>query len=340
MPFRNWLHIIALGGLIACFSVGVAFSQTQPKPVLERDPIATPNQQEGRSGTAEDARRKQEQTPDYSTALQRIESAIRNLIPAPDENKSQRQEQREIDDLQAQEGMAKWAFWMFVASTATVAITFVGLILIWRTLHHTRRAADYAKDMVIEARLTTQAAKATVAESEKAAEAANKQADIAQQALRGLERPYLFVKIINTEHLRHPDEASQPHVIYTLVNHGKTPATLRSISISLRYNPDFPLHITMAIDEQLYEVIEAGGGRLQEGRTLIVDDSTPGESFNSSNASLLVLHGMIVYEDQMENYYVDSVCLQGNAGGASFRLGGSEYNWRKSYKKEKPANLP
>ena len=60
--------------------------------------------------------------------------------------------------------MALWAMLMFFASTASVVVTVVGVVLIWRTLHHTRRAADYAKDMVDKSKLATQAAEAAVAE--------------------------------------------------------------------------------------------------------------------------------------------------------------------------------
>lgn len=42
---------------------------------------------------------------------------------------------------------------------ATVALTFVALVAIIRTLHHTRRAADYTGDMLEEAKKTTAEAK-------------------------------------------------------------------------------------------------------------------------------------------------------------------------------------
>jgi hypothetical protein len=58
--------------------------------------------------------------------------------------------------------MALWAFWMFVAATASVVLTFVGIILIGWTLYHTKRAATAAVDMVDEAKATTRAADETV----------------------------------------------------------------------------------------------------------------------------------------------------------------------------------
>ena len=44
-----------------------------------------------------------------------------------------------------------------VATVASVFVTLAGLALIGRTLHHTRRTADYAFNMVDEAKKTTKA---------------------------------------------------------------------------------------------------------------------------------------------------------------------------------------
>jgi hypothetical protein len=61
-------------------------------------------------------------------------------------------ELREIRDLKAQEEMAKWAFWMLIAAVSGALLTILGLGFIWRTLHHTRRAADFAGEAVNEGR--------------------------------------------------------------------------------------------------------------------------------------------------------------------------------------------
>ena len=50
----------------------------------------------------------------------------------------------QVRDLLAQEAMAEWAFWMLIASLVGSMLTLVGLGFVWRTLHHTRRTADYA----------------------------------------------------------------------------------------------------------------------------------------------------------------------------------------------------
>jgi len=54
-------------------------------------------------------------------------------------------ELREFRDLMAQQEMARWAFWMFIASVTGSLLTIIGLGFVWRTLHHTRRTADYAE---------------------------------------------------------------------------------------------------------------------------------------------------------------------------------------------------
>ena len=58
----------------------------------------------------------------------------------------------------AQEGMALWAEWMFYAAAATTLLTFIALVAIIRTLHHTRRAADSAENMLTQTEKSTAAA--------------------------------------------------------------------------------------------------------------------------------------------------------------------------------------
>jgi hypothetical protein len=61
-------------------------------------------------------------------------------------------------DLAAQENMAHWAFWMFIAAGAGTLLTAFGLLLIWQTVIYTRNAAVSADKMVTEAEKTTAAA--------------------------------------------------------------------------------------------------------------------------------------------------------------------------------------
>ena len=54
---------------------------------------------------------------------------------------------------------------MFWTALGTVILTAVGVALIWRTLHHTRKAAEAAADAVSEARAATLAAQEAVSVS-------------------------------------------------------------------------------------------------------------------------------------------------------------------------------
>lgn len=114
--------------------------------------------QEGRPPEADHPDTEQQRTPPTITALDRIESAIRSLRAEEDERYRQAADEREIEDLNAQKEMAWSTYWMLVATAFAVFLTGVGVLLIWRTLHHTRRAADYASSMLDEARKTTSAA--------------------------------------------------------------------------------------------------------------------------------------------------------------------------------------
>jgi hypothetical protein len=95
---------------------------------------------------------------DLAPALNQIESAIREFAAQERSTQSQGRDQYDVRDLDAQEQMAFWTQAMFWASAVAVVFTLAGLVLIAVTLHHTKRAADYGKAMVDEARKTTQAA--------------------------------------------------------------------------------------------------------------------------------------------------------------------------------------
>lgn len=243
---------------------------------------------------------------------------------------ARRAEQRAKDDLEAQQEMAWWAFWLFV-----VSLTGVGLL--GATLYETRRAGKAAVDILAQTRRQADSAEQAAVAAGEAAKDAKRQADIAEDSYRRLERPYLFVKFMSTGGLRRPG-ASRPFLRYTLVNYGKTPAILRLISVGLMNNPSYPLRTTMAIAEHFYDVIPPGEALSKvEGRRLEVVDSKVGEQFDGQNATLLILHGIIHYEDPTGAYHVDSFCMRANAGGNSFTIdGGAEYNRRRSYRPGEP----
>ncbi|MEZ5782345.1 MAG: hypothetical protein R3D70_12100 [Rhizobiaceae bacterium] len=144
-----------------------ALGQESQQPSLE-------HQQEEISDHGEAAATNTTLEPVYAdrfvTAIERIEAAIRELGEKDD---GDAQAQREIDvaDLRAQQRMAVWAYWMFVASVVSVVLTGVGVAFIWRTLLYTRDAAVHAGDAVLEAKNATKAAQDSVAVTRELGEA-------------------------------------------------------------------------------------------------------------------------------------------------------------------------
>lgn len=138
---------------------GLAF----PSEIWGQTDLEEQIRQEERSADSQDGTIAEQPEPfDLSPALLSIEGAIRELAPEEDREERQRERERERRDLTAQEAMAWWAKLMFYASAATVFLTFLALIAIVRTLHHTRRAADSADGMLNEAKETTKAARDSV----------------------------------------------------------------------------------------------------------------------------------------------------------------------------------
>jgi hypothetical protein len=142
VPGRIGSAAIALGLIV---TLPGALAQEATQPALKSQPIPGERQEESSSADQQDATLKQESAPDLLPGIQGIESAIRDLIAEEDKIARQRQEEREISDLQAQEDMAFWAMWMFFATLATVFLTAIGVLLIWRTLFYTRRAVEEAE---------------------------------------------------------------------------------------------------------------------------------------------------------------------------------------------------
>lgn len=179
-----------LAVLLGIFAVGFD-GRNLVQPISRQQVVSEANGQEGEQpnvwspSAPEDQPGQEESPPDsqdrgegqqtasltLSSALQGIERAIRDLVPEEDHDDRRQQQERERRDLSAQEGMAWWAELMFYAASATVILTFFALVAILRTLHHTRRAADYTEGMLGEAKATTVAARDTVTETRRIGEA-------------------------------------------------------------------------------------------------------------------------------------------------------------------------
>lgn len=151
-------------GLVLCSSVQ---AQEIPPPPFENQPAPNVRLEQDRGTGAQGSRSKQTDALQLLPAIEGIESAIRDLKPKEDKERKGRQEQREISGLNAQQEMAVSAKRVFWTSAATVGLTLIGVVLIWRTLRHTRTAAIAARDAVDEAWRATEAAEKTLAVTQK-----------------------------------------------------------------------------------------------------------------------------------------------------------------------------
>lgn len=159
---------------------------------------------------------------DYTQDLRALRSAlseIANAVTALKEDRATEQQDFEAAmsaaDLEAQKEMARWAAPVAIAGGLGVLISLIGLGLIWGTLVHTRRAADYAKDMAIEAKRGTEAAMEAAA----AAIGANEQS----RRFGELEaRAYLSIGDVTI--LTHEGEENLLTFAFTITNAGASPA--------------------------------------------------------------------------------------------------------------------
>lgn len=222
MSFRPSLYAVAFGLTLA------PQSATSQESVQGSESAADTN-------TSQQAEPK---PPSFVSALDRIETAIRDLIREESEEERKRVADQATKDLEAQTQMAEWAMEVALAAIASAFLTFGGLILIWRTLHHTKIAAGHAEKMVCEARKTTAQAV--------------KQTQLAQDTYNFLESPYLAVKAIDATML-HSNQGGTRAISYNISNFGRRPAVVIAIRHHLgRLDQPGP-------QEEFYEVIGPGG---------------------------------------------------------------------------------
>ena len=162
MSGGNRLRYVTLGGCLAAFLWANASLAQEPQDVapttLKGQPVPEGGQNTSKGGATDQGHEKEPTPEKLSPSLDKIEAAIRDLIAQERAAQGQGPKDEEIRDLKAQEGMALWAKAMFWATVAAVILTFAGIVLIWRTLIHTRHAAEAARDMVTEGVKTTSAA--------------------------------------------------------------------------------------------------------------------------------------------------------------------------------------
>lgn len=197
MPRGYWLPIIA-----AC---GLALAATaNAQPIRDNSGAQAGTQQSQPEVTAN-------QPPVPPQTIQSaVESVARALETANNKEPSAEETQRAKDDLKAQQDMADWAKRMFFIGSIEALITASGVFLVYRTLVHTRRAADAAHDAVTEAKKTTEAAKESA------------------ESFRFSERAWISLKTFGVGQVVNPVN-DKPTVVgyapgFIWVNAGNTPA--------------------------------------------------------------------------------------------------------------------
>ena len=125
----NRLYHIALGGCLAAFlwadPVLAQEGQQVSPPSLESQPESEGRQSASERKGTERGQDKQPAAEQLAPAIEKIETAIRDLIAQQNAAQSQGPKDNEISDLKAQEGMAYWAKLMFWTSAAMVFVSYM-----------------------------------------------------------------------------------------------------------------------------------------------------------------------------------------------------------------------
>ncbi|TDK43869.1 hypothetical protein [Antarcticimicrobium luteum] len=137
---------------------------------------------------------------------------------------SANEEYTSYKDLKAQQHMSLSALGVLIVSAITMFVTSIGVVFVYYTLRETKNTADQAK----------------------------READIAEDSFRTLERPFLAVKITDTYRL-HNNQGGVRSIDYTVVNAGRSPAVLTAV----RH------HLGKTVEkgelDACYDVIQSGG---------------------------------------------------------------------------------
>ena len=167
--FISYRYIAFAAGLIF---LGVsALAQESVKPILKGQPVATQQQKEGPAAGKQKPAHQNQKPKDFMTTIIGVEPSTHAPVTEKGNVKADRQYQHQVEDLKAQNDMARWAKYMFGATLASVIVTALGLLLIWKTLEQTAIAAGHTEDMLVEAKETTKAALGQVKIAENTAEA-------------------------------------------------------------------------------------------------------------------------------------------------------------------------
>lgn len=222
MSSRAWIAVIALGLVLGV--PALAQEPRLPPPAENAEPGAEPDAtNHGAEPSDEQPRPQKELTEPKGGSNESVEPADTE----PEASQGSAESEDELTDiarrdLAAQQSMAESTWQMAVAAWVAVGATLLGILLIWRTLVHTRIAAIAASDMVEQAKATTVAANASVDEARKAT-------NVAHEAYLAEQRAWISVELDIDGPLRwYTDRDGSRHASIDasarITNIGKTPA--------------------------------------------------------------------------------------------------------------------
>lgn len=278
--------------------------------------------------------------PSGSDAEQQQDNTKGNRSQTGDKKEQQPGSEREPDCSKSQSPEdCLVQLWTARATQKQADMAFWGGVVSVLTLIATGIAAGAAIAAVVISAKSATAANLAAAQTGIAADAAVRSANVAEQALRGLERPYLFIEKIDNRKLspmggRRMD--GKPAIDFTVVNYGKTPGVVRWVALRLQSNPQWPLRLPLRNTKAYYTVVRPETRMTHRGGddygTVAVEASTPDQSFRGRQMASLVFQGAIAYEDASGERYIDRFCFRGNVDGESWTIeGGDTHNWRKSF---------
>jgi hypothetical protein len=228
---RRWIRLV-----LVYWIVGPVPLVAQPVPWPSEPNAGHHNSAANRDGGATAGDTPSAQAPS-SAGPQRIVQPTADDDVAEKRNKHPNCDFGDIQecDLIAQQSMAISTARMNYAAWLGLGLTVLGLALIWRTMHHTKNAATYAK-------VAADASLAAVKEAERATAAANGSANITRLIGERQLRAYL-VAISPT--ITYDDRSHEYRLTVQFKNTGQTPAyqvrVLSDVAVTNPHGADFAL---------------------------------------------------------------------------------------------------
>ena len=194
--------------------------------------------------------------PDVSGLPGPVERAIANPHPATGED-------HEIRNLAAQEASALWAFWMVVASLASVLITAVGTIFLYKQIVLTREAVE---------------------DTGKATAAMEESNEIARDTAKRQLRAYCGVLSFDGQGIA---LHAEPTFVLTVVNTGQTPAKRLKIDTTCWLSPAG--QPGYSVDVAHYAEVTVGSGKTISSRAVL------GYKLSQDNLDSLLAGTVVLY---------------------------------------------